>query len=788
MKRNFTFRTLLVAFTLLLGGGTSWGETISGTVFFEAKSRIASISDGVIKATDRAGNGYALAIADMSGVDKIEKASSVTIEFDVQMASGTRWLVGIGDKDTRGITANGSSKTTYNTEGLIMHFGTSDGSSYRVNDGTSNSAAFGVLNHITFTLDRVNKTYSYTITNKETGNTTYFSASNVATDIDNATIVEAYSWLNNAEITISDVSYTIKTEVTYNGTSSFEAKNRITKNNDGTFTTDHNAGNAYALALADLSGIEKIGSAETITLEFDVNIASGSRWLIGIGDKDTRGTTANGSSKSAYNTEGLIMRFGTSDGSSYRVNGGTSNSDAFGVLNHITFTLDRVNKTYSYTIKNKETGNTYFSASNVATDISNATVVEAYSWVGDATFTISDVSYTFKYTPTPFDYTVKAVDDNNNVIKMLAEDTSMEKTAIYYPYAFQEGGKWYTTAETSYMVEVSKDDPDKTIVYTEDNTNIVAYVEGETGTNTEEFGTVSASYSNGKAGHVKGQNKRPRGLSLGTFAAGTYEFVAKIVGNAYRGLCVRNLTSNTASNDGCITWAATDNSSSGVQKGTFTLDAEYTLLLNGKDSGEGANQSADFDYAYIRLLPMTLTISNAEWATLYTPMALNFAGTGLKAYTATVANDVVTLTQVNDVPANTGVVLNGTPDDYTIPAIASSTTDKGDLKGSLTEALTYDANDANDYYMLALNGNKVQFTKLTSGEIAAGKAYLVLPKDLTTGARTLTVAFSEGGTTGISEIENSKSKIENYFNLNGQRVSKPTKGLYIVNGKKVVLK
>ena len=32
MKRNFTFRTLLVAFTLLLGGGTSWGETITKTV------------------------------------------------------------------------------------------------------------------------------------------------------------------------------------------------------------------------------------------------------------------------------------------------------------------------------------------------------------------------------------------------------------------------------------------------------------------------------------------------------------------------------------------------------------------------------------------------------------------------------------------------------------------------------------------------------------------------------------------------------------------------------------
>ena len=179
-------------------------------------------------------------------------------------------------------------------------------------------------------------------------------------------------------------------------------------------------------------------------------------------------------------------------------------------------------------------------------------------------------------------------------------------------------------------------------------------------------------------------------------------------------------------------------------------------------------------------------VSAAEWATLYTPFALNFAGTGLTAYTASVNENVVTLNEVTDVPANTGVVLKGNAGSYNIPLTASSTNTQGELQGSPVVA-RWTSDDA-DYYMLALNGKKVQFTKLISGNIAAGKAYLVLPKDPTTGARTLTVAFSEGGTTGISEIENSKSKIENYFNLNGQRVSKPTKGLYIVNGKKVVLK
>ena len=47
----------------------------------------------------------------------------------------------------------------------------------------------------------------------------------------------------------------------------------------------------------------------------------------------------------------------------------------------------------------------------------------------------------------------------------------------------------------------------------------------------------------------------------------------------------------------------------------------------------------------------------------------------------------------------------------------------------------------------------------------------------------------EGGETGIAKINN-KANVENnvYFNMAGQRVAQPAKGLYIVNGKKVVIK
>jgi len=76
------------------------------------------------------------------------------------------------------------------------------------------------------------------------------------------------------------------------------------------------------------------------------------------------------------------------------------------------------------------------------------------------------------------------------------------------------------------------------------------------------------------------------------------------------------------------------------------------------------------------------------------------------------------------------------------------------------------------------------------GTLAANKAYL----KVTSGggsARTLNISFGENdGTTGISEMPVAPKKVEDniYYNLQGQCVSNPGKGLFIVNGKKVFIK
>ena len=181
------------------------------------------------------------------------------------------------------------------------------------------------------------------------------------------------------------------------------------------------------------------------------------------------------------------------------------------------------------------------------------------------------------------------------------------------------------------------------------------------------------------------------------------------------------------------------------------------------------------------------TVTSAGWATLFTDNALDFSGVdGLTAYTATCSEGTVTLTEVQTVPAGTGVVLKGAEDSYSIPVIASSTTDKGELLGSTTEDTDYNAYAGFTLYMLSKVDGYAQFVPVTAGSIAAGKAFLKVAN--AGGARALSVVFA-GEASGIAQVEESVQKGGGaVYNLQGQRVGKAVKGLYIVDGKKVLVK
>lgn len=93
------------------------------------------------------------------------------------------------------------------------------------------------------------------------------------------------------------------------------------------------------------------------------------------------------------------------------------------------------------------------------------------------------------------------------------------------------------------------------------------------------------------------------------------------------------------------------------------------------------------------------------------------------------------------------------------------------------------------------NGNGIQnyglsggnFVKMGNGVVKANKSYLPVEVGTETPTR-LNIIFESQEATGIMNVSREGTTDNRYYNLNGQRVMNPTKGMYIVNGKKVIIK
>lgn len=181
--------------------------------------------------------------------------------------------------------------------------------------------------------------------------------------------------------------------------------------------------------------------------------------------------------------------------------------------------------------------------------------------------------------------------------------------------------------------------------------------------------------------------------------------------------------------------------------------------------------------------PVTITPAYAM-TTYVTTKALDFTNVdGLTAYVATGAtNSAVQVAAVTaPVPAGTPLMLVGTPGtEYTVPVAASATAPANLLQaGDGTTVFDGESYD----YILASDGKFYQIKGGTT--VAVGKAYLHL--DSAPGVRSLVVKL-DNEATGIESVDSEAADAEAIYNVSGQRVAKAVKGLYIVNGKKVIIK
>lgn len=221
---------------------------------------------------------------------------------------------------------------------------------------------------------------------------------------------------------------------------------------------------------------------------------------------------------------------------------------------------------------------------------------------------------------------------------------------------------------------------------------------------------------------------------------------------------------------------AADGSGTNYAAGAYTMPAANTTL-----------------YA---VWAVSVTVTDAKYATFCSPYKLDYSGTGVKVYMAKSTDSSVKLTEVEDgiVPANAGVVLySETANTYNIPVTSAAGSDydaeKNELVGiNVRTSVAADGGEGKTNYILSNEDAGVGFYKAkTSGAyLAAHRAYL----STTGAAASRSFLGFDDETTGIETINTNPetvSGVQEYYNLNGQRVTAPTKGLYIVNGKKVII-
>ena len=220
----------------------------------------------------------------------------------------------------------------------------------------------------------------------------------------------------------------------------------------------------------------------------------------------------------------------------------------------------------------------------------------------------------------------------------------------------------------------------------------------------------------------------------------------------------------------------------------FLQEADGDLTFGFEGVGDGTVTSwlcvDNFTMKFVHAAPIAVTIAASGYSTIASASALDCANLpdGLKAYkVSSISASAVTLEEVKTaVAAGTGLVLNGTASTaYAIPVVASGTDISATNK--LKAAVTATEVAANAAYVL--KGGKFCLVNAAS-TVPAGKAYL-LASDVPASARDLSIIF-DGGATAIDGVAVSESNNGAVYNLQGQRVTKAQKGLYIQNGKKVL--
>ena len=306
------------------------------------------------------------------------------------------------------------------------------------------------------------------------------------------------------------------------------------------------------------------------------------------------------------------------------------------------------------------------------------------------------------------------------------------------------------------------------IFYLDENNNLVAYVEGQYMT------TSNTALSNaGSAG------------TAFTFMPGIDHASYRICDSNGRSVYCQKATKTT-------TETSTDENSEETQTSTST---DYYFWDFGNISYGNYNDNGyDWIIEEITWLPVGVN-TTAGYGTLKSPVALAQSDGRITAYTGTVDGSTLRLKPIEgNIPAGTPVVFkynSGEENGNVFLQVVSDNTaaPDQDLTGSYTTFPKTGSTEESKviYTLQQLNGN-TGFFQYNGTNIVGFRAYLSLDTAVNTESNALKLEF-DNTVTGIDEIMfDDDVKQSNIYDLSGRRVNRMTKGMYIINGQKVLIK
>lgn len=382
-------------------------------------------------------------------------------------------------------------------------------------------------------------------------------------------------------------------------------------------------------------------------------------------------------------------------------------------------------------------------------------------------------------------YDVNLVDENNKVLKsVFSNDKLVAETKVDYAYPkylTDENGKvTYVCDANTFSGSVSPVESGTTEIKYSAYKGTAYFVEAENAIKNKTK-VESANYSSGAA--MRGFDKNmdlftvpETGVYRLSYAvcsnsvgkdrqffvsAGEDEIVNKVV----------NWSVNKVTTDGTITEAA------------MTFNEGTVIKVKKTDT------NIILDYILLeKVTSEDVAVSAIKFAT-YVPVINVVAPAGVKVYTAKVNEDksAVVLTEVSAgsvIAKGTPVLVGAEAGSYTFEASAdeAATIGENELKAATADA----KGDGSTIYALVEQDGKAVFAPLKEGvAVSLGHAYLVLPAASAT--RFYSIQFG-GETTGINEVNAAAQTDGAYYTLQGVKTSKAAKGVYIHNGKKVVIK